>query len=81
MPGYEFSAWYGILAPAGTPKQVVEKINADVSNILRNPEVNLKLVEHGTDVIGGNPEVLRTTIKNELVKYSKLIIDIGLVPE
>ena len=81
LPGYEFSAWYGILAPAGTPKQVVEKINADVSNILRNPEVNLKLVEHGTDVIGGNPEALRTTIKNELVKYSKLIIDIGLVPE
>lgn len=81
LPGYEFSAWYGVLAPAGTPKELVAKINADIVGILKNPEISVKLISQGTDVIAGDPEIFRSTIKSDLAKYSKLISEIGLVPE
>jgi tripartite-type tricarboxylate transporter receptor subunit TctC len=81
LPGYEFSAWYGVLAPAGTPKELVAKINADIVGILKNPEISAKLISQGTDVVAGDPENFRSTIKSDLAKYSKLISEIGLVPE
>lgn len=81
LPGYEFSAWYGLLAPSGTPKDIVAKINADVISVLKNPEVSAKLVGQGTEVIASDPETLKSVIKADLTKYSKLISEIGLAPE
>ena len=81
LPGYEFSAWYGLLAPSGTPKDVVAKINSDLIAVLKTPEISAKLVGQGTEVIAGDPEVLKSAIKADLTKYSKLISEIGLVPE
>jgi tripartite-type tricarboxylate transporter receptor subunit TctC len=81
LPGYEFSAWYGMLAPAGTPKDIIEKINIDIVSILKNPEVVAKLNGQGTEVVGGDSEALKAVIKSDLVKYSKLISEIGLTPE
>lgn len=81
LPGYEFSAWYGLLAPAGTPKAIIEKINVDIASILKNPEVVSKLNEQGTEVVGGDSEALKAVIKGDLGKYSKLISEIGLTPE
>lgn len=81
LPGYEFSAWYGLLAPSGTPKDIVAKINADVISVLKNPEVSAKLVGQGTEVIASDPETLKSVIKADLTKYSKLISEIGLALE
>jgi len=81
LPGYEFSAWYGIMAPAGTPKEIVAKINADLNKILKDPDVIEKLLGQGTEIVNLGPEQFKNVIKSDSAKYAKLVSDIGLKPE
>ena len=81
LPGYEFSAWYGIMAPAGTPKEIVAKINADLNKVLKDPEVIEKLIGQGTEIVNLGPEQFKSVIKLDSTKYAKLVSDIGLKPE
>lgn len=81
LPGYEIDIWYGVLAPAGTPRPIVDRLNAEINKIMRDPQVKEKLVPQGLEPAGSTPERLAATIKSDLVKYKKIAKDANITPE
>jgi len=75
FPGYEASSWYGILAPAGTPREIVAKLNAELSKALAQPEVRNTLLADGAEPVGGTPESFAAYIRSEKERMGKLIRD------
>jgi tripartite-type tricarboxylate transporter receptor subunit TctC len=75
LPGYEAGSWYGILAPAGTPRDIVMKLNAEIVKALKQPEVRERLANEGAEAIGGTPEEFAAHIKAELARMGKMIAD------
>jgi len=75
LPGYEASSWYGILAPAGTPRDIVMKLNAELSKALEQPEVKNSLLAEGAEPAGGSPEAFAAHIRAEKERLGKLIRD------
>ena len=73
LPGYEASSWFGIVAPAGTPKDIVQKINQALVKALQNPEVRERLINQGAEPVGNTPEQFGDYIKAELLKWSKVV--------
>jgi tripartite-type tricarboxylate transporter receptor subunit TctC len=78
LPGYEAGSWYGILAPAGTPGAIVARLNAEINNAIRQPEVRERLAAEGAEVIGGTPEEFALHIRSELARMKKLVREGGL---
>jgi tripartite-type tricarboxylate transporter receptor subunit TctC len=77
-PGFEALAWNGVLVPAGTPKPVVARLNAEINAILKEPDVVQKLHGQGFDLIGGTPEEFGALIKGESDKWAPVIRKLGL---
>ena len=77
-PGFEALAWNGVLAPAGTPKPVIARLNAEINAILKEPDVVQKLHGLGFDLIGGTPEEFGVLIKGESDKWAPVIRKVGL---
>jgi len=73
VPGYEATQWYGILAPAATPKDVVAKLNRDVVNALKDPSVADKLAAEGADPVGDSPGEFAAFIRSEIDLWGKVI--------
>jgi tripartite-type tricarboxylate transporter receptor subunit TctC len=79
LPGYVLEPWHGMLAPAGTPKPVIARINKDVVAALKAPEVGSRLLGVGIDnIIGSSPEELARFIRAEIQKYGKLVKAAGI---
>ena len=66
FPGFEAVQWLGLLTTAGTPKEIVHKLNAEVNRALREPEVAARLAQQGTTPAGGTPDEFKTLIANEI---------------
>jgi tripartite-type tricarboxylate transporter receptor subunit TctC len=81
VPGYEASQWYGVLAPAQTPKEIVTRLNTEVVRILKAPDMRQKLAADGTDPVGSSPEEFARYIKSELAKWGKVAREAGIQPE
>ena len=81
LPGYETSTWGGVLAPAGTPKDVVAKLNAEFNRDLKLPDVNKKLTDAGIEPAGGTPEQFAAFLQAEMVKWAKVAKDANIQPE
>ena len=77
VPGYEATAWFGIGMPKGTPKDVVEKINAEVNRALVDPKMRARLAELGGKPIAGSPEDFGKVIAAETAKWEKVVISSG----
>ena len=73
VPGFEATQWYGILAPAATPKDVVAKLNREIAKALADPAVAAKLAGEGADPAGGTPEQFATFIASEIELWGKVI--------
>lgn len=73
LPGYDMNAWFGLLAPAGTPKAVIDKLSAEIARILVLPDIKEKLLGQGLEPFISTPEQLAALMKSDLVKYGKLI--------
>jgi tripartite-type tricarboxylate transporter receptor subunit TctC len=73
VPGYEATTWYPILAPAGTPRAIVEKLNAELNGIITAPDMKERLQAMGVDAIGSTPEALAAHIQSELRKWAKVV--------
>ena len=73
LPGYEASSWYGVLAPAGTPREIVARLNAELVKALAQPEVRTSLLAEGAEPIGGSPEQFAAHIRSEMERLGKLI--------
>jgi len=73
LPGYEASSWFGIVAPAGTPPAVINRINAEINQWLRAPETAEKLLAQGAIAAGGSPEQFAAHIRAETDKWAKVV--------
>lgn len=71
-------SWYGILAPAGTPAEIVRRLNAEINKILQAPDVRDRLAALGTEPTGGTPEQFAETIKADIVRWAKVVADAGI---
>jgi tripartite-type tricarboxylate transporter receptor subunit TctC len=81
-PGLEYVGWFALVAPTGTPADVVQRVNRDVNTVLADPEITRKLLELGAINEGaGTPQQLAEFLQAERERWAKLIRDIGLQPE
>jgi len=78
VPGYEASSWFGLLAPAGTPKDIVQKLSTETARILKLPDVHERLSALGATPVGGTPEEFAAFIRNEQTKWRKVIQQAGI---
>ena len=72
LPGYETVAWFGVLAPAGTPPEVVNKLSAEIGKIAKSPEIREKLVAMGAEPVGSTPEEFKAVIDRDIAKWKPL---------
>jgi len=75
VPGYEAGAWFGLLAPAGTPRAVVAQLSAESARILKLPDISKRISELGAEPVGSTPEQFAELIKTEIAKWAKVIKD------
>jgi tripartite-type tricarboxylate transporter receptor subunit TctC len=73
LPGYEVALWNGLLAPAKTPPDIIDRINRATIEALRSPEVKAKLAEQGSEPVGNTPAEFKAFIESELVKWRRLV--------
>lgn len=81
LPGFEAVSWFALFGPAGMPQPVVEKLNAEVSRILKSPEISKKLMEIGLEPAPGTPAELAAYQKGEITKWAKVVKDSGATVE
>ncbi len=77
FPGYEVNGWYGLLAPAGTPKDVIAYVNREVVQVLRSTEGRERLAAEGAEGVGTTPEQFAAYMQSEMVKWSKVVKQSG----
>ena len=80
-PDYAFTSWVGVLAPAGTPSEIVAALNAHIVKAMRNPAVIERLAADGNEVVAGSPEQFAALIKAELARWARVVKASGMKPE
>ena len=73
MPGLESSAWFGVLAPAGTPRAVIERINRDINAVLKDPALIKRYADLGVEALGGTPEDFARYLDSETAKWAEVV--------
>ena len=77
-PGYEITSWQGVFAPAGTPKEIVDRLNREIVALISTPEVQERIKREGAHPIGSTPEQFAARFRNEVAKWAKVAKDSGL---
>jgi len=80
VPGYDFSSWFGAFAPAGTPHEIIVKLNHEIIKALQSPEVAKQLTAQGADLVADTPEEFSAYLKSETAKWRKVIKAAGIEP-
>jgi tripartite-type tricarboxylate transporter receptor subunit TctC len=73
VPGFSFSGWYAVLAPAKTPKHVTTVLNREIVSLLQSPDVKDRFAAEGSSVVGSTPEQLRDYLKRDIAKWQKVV--------
>jgi tripartite-type tricarboxylate transporter receptor subunit TctC len=81
IPGCDVTSYAALFAPAGTPKEIVDRLNAEVQKIIANPEAKARIAVTGFDAFSGPPETLAAFVQTELTNWGKLIKDAGIEPQ
>lgn len=81
LPGFEAVQWNGLLAPAGTPREIITRLYKEVTAILRVPEVRERIRSDGSEVVASSPEEFAAFIKAEIVKWAQAAKAAGIQPE
>ena len=81
FPGVEATAWYGVLAPAGTPKPVITRLHGEIVKILRQPDVVQRLDGLGFEIVASTPEQFGAYIRSEITKWAKVVKASGAKPD
>ncbi len=81
LPDYQAGSWYGIEAPAGTPRPIIDKLNAVIVKALRQPDVVKRLAADGAEVVGSTPEEFGEHIKSEIARVGKVVRAAGIQAE
>lgn len=77
VKGFEAITWFGFVVPAGTPSNIVQELNKNINQVLKQPEVKAKLMSDGGDVIGGTSEQFANLLSKDLVRWGKVVKDSG----
>ena len=77
LPGYDLPVWYGIVAPAGTPREIITRLNAELLKVINLPDFKQRIEVDAVEPIGSTPEQLGDYIRAELVKWAKIVRDSG----
>ena len=77
IKGFDANTWFGILAPAGTPKPVIAKLNTEINKVLKDPVVRKAIQAEGGEVLGGTPEEFRALIKGDIANWAKEVKSSG----
>lgn len=80
VPGYEAVQWYGVLAPTGTPRDIITKLHAGVVRAVQNPDVRKRLMNDGAEPVGSSPDEFAAYIRSETDKWAKVIKAAGINP-
>ena len=78
LPGFEVTSWFGIAAPAKTPRPIIEQLNSAVVRALNMPDLRARLQDQGADPVGNTPEQYTAFIENEIAKWGKVIAAAGI---
>ncbi len=78
VPGYDVTVWFGILAPAGTPKEIVARLNTEMVKIMRSPEVTDRFNKAGVDVVASSSEYFSDFLKGEVARWAKVVQDANI---
>ena len=78
VPGYEVTSWNGILAPAGTPPDIVRRLNADLNKIIAAPDMRQRMIDNGFEPVGGPPEKFGEKIHAEILKWAPVVKAAGV---
>jgi len=78
FPGFDMVSWQALVAPAGTPRAVVDRLNAEVAKVLKTPEMKEKMTGLGTDIVANSPEQFAQYLREETAKWSKIVRDAGI---
>ena len=78
VPGYELSAWFGVLAPAGTPRDIIARLNAEIVKLLNSPEVKDRFLKQGVEVRTSTPEQFSTFLNGEVARWAKVVQDANI---
>ena len=81
VPGYEVVQWYGILAPAATPRDIIATLHAATVRALKDPAIRAHFINDGGEPIGGTPEEFAAVIRADLKKWGKVVKDMGIKPD
>ncbi|MEP6657533.1 MAG: tripartite tricarboxylate transporter substrate binding protein [Betaproteobacteria bacterium] len=73
VPGFDISTWFGLLAPAGTPRDIIAKWNIEVARILNSPDMRERMIAQGAEPAPGTPEQFASFITQELAKYARIV--------
>jgi len=77
FPGYEVNGWYGLLAPAGTPREVLQYLNKETVKVLSAPDIKTRMEGDGAEPVGNDPDQFARYIQTEMVKWAKVVQDSG----
>ena len=80
MPGYEAVAWYGVFAPAGTPREIVGRLNADIVKIIQSPDVRDLLLKQGAEAYALSPAEFAKVVARDVEKWAKVVQVSGAKP-
>jgi tripartite-type tricarboxylate transporter receptor subunit TctC len=81
LPGFEVVNWYGMAVPAGTPREVVNRLHAELVKAMALPDVKEKMVAQGTDPVGSSPEAFGSFVKAESAKWTRVIRQANIRPD
>jgi tripartite-type tricarboxylate transporter receptor subunit TctC len=81
LPGFDITAWYGFMAPAGTPREVIKKIHDDSVAVIRRPDFLERLDKDGIEPVGNTPEEFAAEIKRDIGRWEKIVKAAGVTPE
>lgn len=81
VPGFEAAAWFGILAPAKTPPEIVGKLEAEITKTFKRPEVRARLAAEGAEIVTSSPQQFSETIRSDVTKWGSVVKTLGIKPE
>lgn len=81
VPGFDAAAWFGILAPARTPPEIVRRLEAEIARTFKRPEVRARLAAEGAEIVVSSPEQFSETIRSDVVKWGNVVKMLGIKPD
>ena len=81
IPDFELVTWHGVMVPAATPRDVVQRLNREIQWVLAQPDVARRFADGGLEITGGTPEAFEALLKRDYAKYGKILVGAGVKPE